>query len=83
VRGAALSNVVAQGLGGVFALWILFSGRTRIIITFKNFHFDRNIIWRTVKIGLPSSITSVKNFAGHFGMDHSVRHRGRGAIRWR
>ena len=65
VRGAALSNVIAQGLGGAFALWILFSGRTRMVITFRKFRFDRSLIWRTVKIGLPSSVTSVeRNFAG-------------------
>jgi len=60
VRGAALSNVIAQAIGGSIALWILFSGRTRLRVTLKNFHFDRSIIWRTMKIGIPASITSVE-----------------------
>ena len=60
VRGAALSNVIAQALGGSVALWILFSGRTRLRITLKNFRFDGNIIWRTVRIGIPASITQVE-----------------------
>lgn len=65
VRGAALSNVIAQGLGGAFALWFLLSGRTRLKLTFKGFRFDRNIIWRTIRIGIPSSVTSMeRNFAG-------------------
>jgi putative MATE family efflux protein len=59
VKGAALSNVISQGLGGIVALWILFSGRTRVTVTFKNFHFDPGLIWRTVKIGIPSSTTFV------------------------
>jgi putative MATE family efflux protein len=60
VSGAALSNVVAQAAGGTFALWILFTGGTRLRVTLKNFRFDGNIIWRTVKIGIPASITAVE-----------------------
>ncbi len=55
VKGAALSNVITQGLGGAIALWFLFSGRTRITVTLKGFNFDSNLIWRMVKIGLPAS----------------------------
>jgi putative MATE family efflux protein len=64
VKGAALSNVIAQGLGAGFSFWFLFSGRTRLKLTFRGFRFDRNIIWRTIKIGIPSSVTSMeRNFA--------------------
>ncbi len=64
VRGAALSNVIAQAFGGGVALWVLFSGRTRLQVTLKNFRFDRNIIWRTVRIGIPASITQIeRNFS--------------------
>jgi putative MATE family efflux protein len=65
VQGAALSNVIAQGLGGGFACWILFSGRHRIKVTMKNFKFDGNLIWRQVRVGIPSMITQAeRNFAG-------------------
>jgi putative MATE family efflux protein len=57
VSGAALSNVITQGLGAVVALLILFSGRTRLSLTFRDFKFDFKIIWRAVRIGLPSSTT--------------------------
>jgi putative MATE family efflux protein len=57
VSGASLSNVITQGLGGIFALFILFTGRTRIIVNFRNFHFDGKLIWRTVKIGVPASFS--------------------------
>jgi putative MATE family efflux protein len=56
VSGAALSNVITQGLGGAIALWILFTGRTRIAVTFRNFRVDWSMIWRAVKIGIPASI---------------------------
>jgi putative MATE family efflux protein len=65
VQGAALSNVIAQGLGGGFACWFLFSGRHRMKVTMKNFRFDGNLIWRQVKIGIPSMITQAeRSFAG-------------------
>jgi putative MATE family efflux protein len=60
VQGAALSNVVSQAVGGGLAMWVLFSGRTRLRVTLKRFRFDRDIIWRTVKIGFPASITQVE-----------------------
>jgi putative MATE family efflux protein len=57
VSGAALSNVITQGLGGMVAIWLLMSGRTRLLLTFSNFRLDPGIIWRAVKIGIPASIT--------------------------
>jgi putative MATE family efflux protein len=59
VRGAALSSVISQGIGGALALWILFTGRTRLKITLRNFHFDWGIIWRTAKIGIPASLGGI------------------------
>lgn len=57
VSGAALSNVITQGVGGAIAVWILMSGRTRLVLTFKNFRFDPGLTWRAVKIGIPASVT--------------------------
>jgi putative MATE family efflux protein len=60
VRGAAMSNVLAQGIGGSILLWCLFTGRTRLKMTLKNFYFDRSMIWRIIKVGFPSSITGME-----------------------
>jgi putative MATE family efflux protein len=59
VTGAALSNLITQGLGSALALWILLGGHTRLKVSFKGFQFDPNIIARTVLIGIPSSTTFV------------------------
>jgi putative MATE family efflux protein len=59
VSGAALTGVISQGVGGAIALWVLFSGRTRLRLTLKNFHFDRNMIWRMIKIGIPASLGGI------------------------
>jgi putative MATE family efflux protein len=59
VSGAAMTGVISQGLAGVLGLWFLYTGRTRLTLTFKNFRFDSTMIWRIVKIGLPGSINGM------------------------
>ena len=60
VSGAALSNIIAQSVGGGVGLWILFSGRTRIRVSFRDFAIEWGLIWRAVKIGLPASLTNME-----------------------
>jgi putative MATE family efflux protein len=60
VNGAALSNVITQGLGGAFGVWVLLSGRTRIQVSLKRFRLDGNMILRAVKIGIPASLTNMQ-----------------------
>ena len=56
VSGAALTGVISQGIAGAIGMWMLYSGRTRIRLTMKNFRFDWKMIWRITKIGIPASI---------------------------
>ncbi len=56
VSGAALTGVISQGIAGALGMWILYSGRTRIVLTMKKFRFDGKMIWRMVKIGIPASL---------------------------
>ncbi|MBI2851176.1 MAG: MATE family efflux transporter [Chloroflexi bacterium] len=60
VSGAALTNVIAQGMGGILGLWVLFGGHSRLQPTLKNFKLDWSIIWRMLKIGIPTSITGIQ-----------------------
>jgi len=62
VSGAAWANVISQSTGGVLGIWILFTGRTRLRLTLRNFSLDKNIIWRLMKIGIPASITGIQRF---------------------
>jgi len=65
VGGAALSNVIYQVLGMLLGLWYLFSGRTRLRLTLRNFRLDPNMIWRIVKIGIPALVMGVQSNLGH------------------
>ncbi len=60
VSGAALTNVIAQGLGSIMGLWYLFGGRSRLRPTLINFSLDWEIILRMLKIGIPTSITGIQ-----------------------
>jgi len=64
VSGAAVTNIFSQSLGTALGLWFLFSGRTRLRLTFKGFRLDPNIIWRIVKIGIPASIMGMERSIG-------------------
>lgn len=59
VSGAAMTGVISQGLAGLVGFWFLYTGRTRLTLTFRNFRFDGSMIWRIVKIGLPGSINGM------------------------
>jgi putative MATE family efflux protein len=67
VAGAALSDLIAQGIAGAIGLWVLFQGRTKLQLSLRNFSFDKSIIWRMVKVGIPSSISSL-----HWGIGSIV-----------
>jgi putative MATE family efflux protein len=60
LAGAALTNVISQSLGTGLAFWFLMSGRSRLRLSFKNFHIDPPTIWRIVKIGLPASFMGME-----------------------
>ena len=60
VTGAAITNVFSQGIGAALGLWFLFSGRTRLKLTFRNFRLDGKAIWRIIKIGFPASIMGME-----------------------
>lgn len=63
VSGAALTNVIAQTLGMAIGMWFLFTGRTRIRVTMKDFKIDFKMIWRIVRIGIPALISGLQRNA--------------------
>jgi putative MATE family efflux protein len=66
VSGAALTNVISQSLGLSISMWVLFSGRSRLRLTLRNFRLDPNIIWRIVRIGVPACIMGLQMSLGQF-----------------
>jgi putative MATE family efflux protein len=60
IVGAAITGVFSQSLGTLLGLWILTSGRSRMRLTFRGFHFDFVTIWRLIKIGIPASVMGLQ-----------------------
>ena len=56
VSGAAITNIASESLGMSIGLWVLFSGRSRLRLTLRNFHLDINILLRMIRIGVPASL---------------------------
>ena len=64
VRGAALTNIITQGLGLIFGFWVLFTGRTRLHLTLKNVRVDKVMIWRIIRIGIPVAVSGAQRSLG-------------------
>jgi len=65
VSGAATTNVVSQSLGTALGLWFLFTGRSRLRLSLKNFRIDLGVIRRIVKVGIPASLTMAQRTFGN------------------
>lgn len=64
VSGAAISNVISSFLGIFIVLWILFRGHGRLKLTWKDLTPAPGIIWRMLKIGIPSLILHTQKSMG-------------------
>lgn len=66
VTGAALTGVFSQALGAALGFWILFTGRSRMRLTLRDFRVDPAVIWRIVRIGIPSSVMGIQGSLSQF-----------------
>jgi len=66
IVGAAVTNLIAQLVGLILITRLLLTGRTRLSLEFKNFNFDWGLIWRIVRIGIPSSVMGIQMGLGAF-----------------
>ncbi|WP_026894415.1 MATE family efflux transporter [Clostridiisalibacter paucivorans] len=56
IQGAALATVLARGVFAIYALYTLFNKNTGIQLTKKDLIFNKELLQKIIKIGLPSSI---------------------------
>ena len=68
VTGAAITYIIATGMGMVICLWVLFTGHTRLKLSLKDFRPDLYIILRILKIGIPASFTGLGKSFGDLVM---------------
>ena len=66
VNGAAYTGIIAQTLGIILGIRVLFGNRSRLRLTFKGFRLDAPIIWRMIRVGLPSAVSSIQRSLNQF-----------------
>lgn len=60
IAGAALANIIAHVIALSYLARILFTGSSRLEVTFAGFHFDPTIVRQLIKIGLPAAINGME-----------------------
>ncbi|HXH21748.1 MAG TPA: MATE family efflux transporter [Dehalococcoidia bacterium] len=58
--GTAVANTIAQGAGVVMNFRALFTGTSRLHLTFAGYRPDLPLLWRLIKTGAPASVTSAE-----------------------
>jgi putative MATE family efflux protein len=60
LMGAAIANVIAQGVGATLNFRALFLGTSRLKLTLKGYSPDFPLLWSLLKIGAPASVTQAE-----------------------
>ncbi|MFH2034262.1 MAG: MATE family efflux transporter [Candidatus Margulisiibacteriota bacterium] len=69
VAGAAWATVIARALASLMALEVIFRGRSRVHVRLSEYRLDLSLMWRILKIGIPSSAQmSLRGFMNVFLM---------------
>lgn len=64
LAGAAGANIVAQTAGAGMNFTALFTGKSRLHLTFRGYRPDGKVLWQIIRTGWPASITMAeRNFA--------------------
>jgi putative MATE family efflux protein len=60
LAGAAIANAIAQLLGAGINFYALFTGTSRLHLSFSGYRVDGPLLWRMVTIGAPASVTGME-----------------------
>lgn len=52
VMGSAVATTIGRGCGVLFQLWILFGGRSRVVVTRKHLYIDWEVLFRLLRISV-------------------------------
>lgn len=60
LAGAAIANAISQLAGAAMNFHALFTGTSRLHLTFRGFYFDWPLLGRMARIGAPASVTGME-----------------------
>ena len=65
LQGAALSTSLARTVGGIVALWVLFTSRTPLQLRLTHvLRWDGGLLWRVIRIALPNVAETIVSRLG-------------------
>jgi putative MATE family efflux protein len=56
LTGAAIATLLARGLAAVVGVWLLFSGRVGVTVSFPDLRPQRAFLGRVLSVGVPASV---------------------------
>lgn len=80
VAGAAIATVVSRAVSAMVALYILFSGKKEVRLSFSSMRLERKSVFLLFKIGLPSSVGQALSTLGFTVMQGAVNSFGPAVI---
>jgi putative MATE family efflux protein len=60
VAGVAVSNCIGQAIGASINIYNLSSGRARLTLSWRDYHFDPRVTMRLIRLATPATINSVE-----------------------
>ncbi|MCX6020677.1 MAG: MATE family efflux transporter [Chloroflexi bacterium] len=57
--GASIATAIGQGIGSSMNFYALFTGKSRLTLSFRNYRLDVPLLWRQLQLGAPSSTTQM------------------------
>ncbi len=80
LKGAAVATATGRGLGVIFQLWLLFSGRGRVSVSKRHLRVDPAVIRRLLRVSLTGMVQFLVSTASWVGMVRIVARFGSAAL---
>ena len=80
VTGSAVGTTIGRGIGVLFQLWILFSGRGRLAVRASEIRLDFVVLWRLVRLSLNAIFQYMVQMASWIGVVRIMSSFGSAAV---
>jgi len=80
VTGSAVGTTIGRGIGVLFQLWILFSGRGRLAVRASEVQLDFAVMWRLVRLSLNAIFQYMVQMASWIGVVRIISSFGSAAV---
>ena len=80
VTGSALGTTIGRGIGVVFQLWILFSGRSRLAVGARQIRLDLAVMLRLIRLSISAVFQYLVQMASWIGLVRIMASFGSAAV---